>query len=215
MGRSPDALNMKIGNLGRLDPSLKEKGITGLTHGSKMEEIIWDEFSNNWDELAYTSEILLAKYQGLRIEDKYEKELLELPLKTEREQLIKARVNQSFFRSTVLSSYDHKCCITGISIPDLLVASHIVPWSHNEKERLNPRNGMCLNALHDKAFDKGLITITKDFKIKVAPFLQEFEEKEEIRNNFLKYEGSPIVMPEKFLPDKEFIDYHNNKIFRK
>ena len=77
----------------------------------------------------------------------------------EKERIIKTRVNQSLFRKVVLATYNNKCCITGLAQPELLIASHIIPWSVNEKERLNPSNGICLNALHDKAFDSGLIAI--------------------------------------------------------
>jgi putative restriction endonuclease len=56
-----------------------------------------------------------------------------------------------------------------------LVASHIVPWSKNEKIRLNPSNGLCLNSIHDKAFDKGFITVTTDYKIKVSEYLNEYK----------------------------------------
>lgn len=65
--------------------------------------------------------------------------------------------------------------MTGISISELLIASHIKPWkvSNNEDEKTNPRNGLCLNALHDKAFDRGLITIDKNYKIIVSSKLKE------------------------------------------
>ena len=61
---------------------------------------------------------------------------------------MKTRVNQNVFRQIVLANYNKKCAITGIDIPDLLVASHIIPWSKNEEERLNPENGICLSALY-------------------------------------------------------------------
>jgi len=54
------------------------------------------------------------------------------------------------------------------SIPELLIASHIIPWARDDKNRMNPANGLCLNALHDKAFDKGLITITPDFVVRIS-----------------------------------------------
>jgi putative restriction endonuclease len=42
IGRSPSALNMKVGNFGRLDPELKRQGIVVLSHGSKFEDEVWD-----------------------------------------------------------------------------------------------------------------------------------------------------------------------------
>lgn len=129
IGRSPSALNMKVGNLGRLDPELKKQGIVSLTHGSKIEEEVWDEFNGNWEKLSYESELLIAKLSNRPIEVTSEIETSDLILKkgVDRETLVKQRVNQNFFRSTILSSYYSKCCITGLSIPDFLVASHIVP----------------------------------------------------------------------------------------
>lgn len=62
IGRSPSALNMKIGNIGRLDPDLRAKGVTGLAHGAKLEQDIWDEFYDDPERLSYESEKLIAKF---------------------------------------------------------------------------------------------------------------------------------------------------------
>lgn len=129
--------------------------------------------------------------------------------------LVKTRVNQSIFRTMVLNNYDSKCCITGIDIPDFLVASHIVPWSKNEKERLNPMNGLCLNSLHDKAFDKGFLTIMPDYKIKISSHLKTSFNNEAIDTLFTKYNNQQIQVPEKFVPSKDFLDYHYDVIFKK
>lgn len=215
IGRSPSALNMKVGNFGRLDPQLRKQGIVGLSNGGKLEETIWAEFNNNWDRLAYESELLIAQFQNKKIEEVANLELGDFPQGKERESLIKQRVNQSFFRSMILSSYNLRCCITGLSIADFLVSSHIVPWSVDENNRLNPHNGLCLNSIHDKAFDKGYITITSDFRIKVSKYLGEFREDGIVFDWFLKYENQPIILPDKFLPSKQFLDYHHKNIFRK
>lgn len=214
IGRSPSALNMKVGNFGRLDPGLKKQGIVGLGNGSKLDEVVWNEFQGNWDKLAFESEILIAKFQNKKIEETIETENFEFPVGLERETLIKQRVNQSFFRSTILSSYNLKCCITGLSIPDFLVASHIVPWEIDEINRLNPHNGLCLNSIHDKAFDKGFITVTPDYKIKVSKYFDDFKNDVAIPEFFLKYENQSIILPDKFLPSKEFLDWHYKNLFR-
>jgi putative restriction endonuclease len=215
IGRSPSALNMKIGNFGRLDPELKKQGIVGLSNGGKLEETIWNEFNNNWDKLAYESETLIAEFQNKNIEEIIDIPLTDFPLGKEREAIIRQRVNQSFFRSTILSSYNLKCCITGLSITDFLVSSHIVPWSVDEKNRLNPHNGLCLNSIHDKAFDKGFITINTDYKIKVSKYLNDYKNDEAVSDFFLKYENQSIILPDKFLPSREFLEYHHQNIFKK
>lgn len=212
IGRSPSALNMKIGNFGRLDPELKKQGITGLVNGSKLEEVVWIEFNGNWEELAYESEELIAKFQNKKL-----KEIVfdNFPEGKERTSTVRTRVNQSFFRSTILSSYNLKCCITGLSIPDFLVASHIIPWSKDKKNRINPHNGLCLNSIHDKAFDKGFITISPDYKIIVSKYLNDYSNDKAVNDFFLKYNNQNIIKPERFLPKKDFLDYHFENIFKK
>ena len=68
-----------------------------------------------------------------------------------REVIIKQRINQNVFRAMILNNYRTRCAITGIDIPELLIASHIIPWAKDEENRLNPSNGICLSALYDKA----------------------------------------------------------------
>ncbi|WP_218043876.1 HNH endonuclease [Flavobacterium franklandianum] len=184
IGRSPSALNMKIGNFGRLDPELKKQGIIGLGNGSKLDEIVWNKFNGNWEKLAYESELLIAEFQNKKVEEIIDIDVFEFPIGTERETIIKQRVNQNFFRSTILSSYNIKCCITGLSISDFLVASHIKPWKVDELNRLNPHNGLCLNSIHDKAFDKGFITITPDYKIKVSKYFDDYKKDKAVPNSF-------------------------------
>jgi putative restriction endonuclease len=215
IGRSPNSVKMKIGNFGSFDPELKRRGIVGLGNTSKMDELVWEEFNSNWDNLAYESELLISKFTNQPIEAISEINLEDIPQGKEREAIIKQRVNQSFFRSTILSSYNMKCCITGLSVPDLLVASHIVPWAKDEKNRLNPHNGVCLNAIHDKAFDKGFITITTDYKIKVSQQLENLKKENAVYDLFLKYHNQAILLPDKFLPSKDFLDYHHQNIYKK
>ena len=97
----------------------------------------------------------------------------------------------------------------------LLVASHIKPWSKSDKEneRVNPRNGLCLNALHDKAFDRGLITITPNFEVLISDKLRDAQMDEETKTWFYSYDHSKIHLPDKFAPDKKYLEYHNDMIF--
>lgn len=215
IGRSPSALNMKVGNFGRLDPELRKKGIVGLGNGSKLDEIIWNEFNGNWDKLAFESEKLIAEFQNKSIEQIETLNIEDFPKGEERETIIKARVNQSFFRSTILSSYNLKCCITGLSITDFLVASHIKPWSKDLENRTNPHNGLCLNSIHDKAFDRGFITVTPDFKILVSNFFDDYSNDLAVTDFFKKYQNQFINLPDRFLPSKEFLDWHYSNIFIK
>lgn len=217
LDRSPSALNMKIGNFGRLDPELKNQGISGLTHGSRLEEEIWEEFNGNWEKLAYESELLISKFSKKPIEKiaEIKEEEIDFLEGKEKETIIKKRVNQNFFRAIILSSYNIKCCITDISIPELLVAGHIKPWSEDIKNRTNPRNGLCLNVFHEKAFDEGYFTIDLDYKIKTSKYLREYKGIESVNDFLLKYEGKKINLPDRFIPSKEFLEYHYNSKFKK
>lgn len=214
IGRTPSAVAMKLGNFGRLDPELKKRGIKGLSSGSKSEEEIWNEFHNNWDYLAEESEILLSKNDKSGGLSEFSLDSVEdFGKGLEKETIVKTRLNQSFFRASVLSSYNCRCAITGIAETSLLIASHIIPWSKDDGNRLNPRNGICLNSLHDKAFDRGLITVTPDFKLKISKKISEFGEQKWVEYYFLNYENREIFLPHKFTPDKNFLIFHNEQIF--
>lgn len=214
--RSPSAIARKLGNFASLDPTLKARNIKGLPNAGELTEKIWEEFYDNWDTALIESEKLLAEMKNTTIEKLNDIDSSDLPKEgKEKERLIKTRVNQSIFRTIVLATYNNSCCITGIDNPELLIASHIVPWSIDHKNRLNPTNGLCLNALHDKAFDKGLITISaKDYTIKVSSKLKTKNASKSIIENFINFEGKSINLPDKFLPDPIKLKFHND-IFRK
>lgn len=214
IGRTPGAVSFKLANYARLDPSLQKRNVSGLKNGSKGEVEIWKEFHGNWEALAYESEKLLAQFKNESIEVIYQIEISNLPVEgKEREALVKLRVNQQFFRSTVLVSYQNSCCITGLQVPELLVASHIIPWSKGKEYRVNPENGLCLNALHDKAFDRGLLTITDNFKVQLSEKLLSQVKDEIISQYFLPFHQKGIIRPVRFSPRQEFLQFHRENIF--
>lgn len=210
--RSPSSIARKLGNFASFDPSLKARGVKGLTNTSKLDEIVWNEFYYNWDDELISSEKLLAKKKHTTIEALNNIDVSMLPGQgKEKLRLVKTRVNQSIFRNVVLATYNNTCCITGINNPGLLIASHIVPWSKDEHNRLSPMNGLCLNALHDKAFDTGLITIdASDYTIRVSSKLKTKKVAPAITQAFLSLEGKQINLPDKFLPAKEMLKHHND-----
>lgn len=215
IGRTPSSISWKLANFSRLDPSLKKRNILGASHGSKGELEIWEEFYHDWGKLGFESETLLATLQGKSIDDELSIRESELPkVGKEREALVKVRVNQSFFRAVVLASYDFKCCITGISVTELLNASHIKPWALDHQNRVNPSNGLSLNAIHDRAFDRGLLTITTDFTVRLSASLKKNANDDGLKNFLLRYEGQKIKLPSRFMPDRTLIEYHNKHIFK-
>lgn len=215
LGRSPSAVNMKIGNLGRLDPSLQQQGITGLTHGAKIEADVWCEFRDNPENFAYESELLIAEYSHKKIEETTQIDLQHLPQGKEREVVVKQRVNQSFFRSSVLSSYNFACCISGVGNPQLLDACHIVDWADDEANRTNPCNGLSMTPLFHRAYDKLFIAITPDYKIVISEEMIERTEKDDFKAYLNGLNGKEITLPSKFMPSRELLDIHYNKYQKK
>lgn len=203
--RSPSAVARKLGNFASFDPKLRERGVKGLTNSSKLDKQIWQEYMEHWDEAFISGEKLLAQKKHSTIEQLNDIDLDNLPQGKERETMVKIRVNQTLFRRMVLTNFNNRCCITGLDVPELLVASHILPWSRDQHNRLNPRNGLALNALHDKAFDCGLLTITPDLKIKISQRFYKAKDELSIRDNFIAYDGKILLESKKFSPDGEFL----------
>lgn len=215
IGRSPNSVKMKIGNFGSFDPELKKKGIVGLANASALDKEVWDEFNGDWENLAFESERLIAEFSKQEIEKVSGIDLSNLPIGESKERLVKTRVNQNFFRQTILSAYNSTCCITGLNISELLIASHIIPWSKKRESRLNPRNGLCLNALHDKVFDRGLMTVQPDYTIRISDKISREYKNESTEKWIGSFEGQKIILPERFVPDTDFLRYHNEHIFQK
>lgn len=210
IGRTPVALKMKVGNFGRFDPELNARGITGLKHGSKAEEYVWNEFWGNPEKLAYESERLFAEREGKAVEQYAGISTKNLPQGKEREVVVRQRVNQNFFRQTVLCAYLNQCCITGITNVSLLEACHISDWSNDPANRLNPKNGLCMNPLFHRAYDKFLIAITPDYKIVISEQMISSAKEEKFRNYLKELQGRSIIMPEKFSPDIDLLAIHYN-----
>lgn len=215
INRTPSSVAYKLVNFASLDPSLKARGIKGAANASRLDKTIWEEFYNNWEDLPFESEMLLAKVENKPIEIVSNIDLNNLPEGKTRESIVKVRVNQSFFRCSILASYNNTCCITGINQRELLISGHIKSWSEDIKNRLNPRNGIAINALHDRAFETGLITITPDYKIKISNVLLKQKKTEALEKYFFQYDNKNIVLPSRFLPDIEFLKYHNEYRFQK
>jgi predicted restriction endonuclease len=217
---------MKLSNLASLDPVQKARGIKGLSGASKQDREMWAEFHEQIGVLGPESEQLLhdlfTQDDDVEIDflqrDKVQTEPSRKPPPgaTERVASVRVRRGQQFFRQTVLSSYGVRCCISGIAVPPLLVASHIKPWRDYPNHRLNPRNGLCLSSIHDAAFDAGLITLDKGFQLILSAELKRFFPSPALEENFARFEGKAIRMPDKLAePDSSFISFHRRMIFQK
>jgi len=176
---------------------------------------MWEEMSSDWGR--FSVEIYAAE-EALHLTETLEGESHVPPDEAPdysskgEPRMVLTRIGQSLFRNSVLSSYDFQCCVSGLRVKSLLIASHIVPWKIDVQNRLNPHNGLCLSALHDRAFDGGLISFDNDLKLLVAQSLQR-EKGNMVRDMFLAYEGKQIRLPEKFRPNLEFVRYHRTEVF--
>lgn len=96
IGRSPAAIVRKVGNLACFDPQMKARGVGGLGHTGKLDEVVWNRYFCHWDRLAYDAEVLIAKLKKKELEQSLNIDLNDLPLGEERKQEVKRRINQDF-----------------------------------------------------------------------------------------------------------------------
>jgi putative restriction endonuclease len=226
MERTPGSVAMKLCNLASLDPALRERGRKGLPGASDLDRQVWEEFSGNREAFAPVSEQAFRQLFGAGDDDevevvkgigvlvaKQEKALYEGP--TSAVAQVNVRLAQGVFRQMILNAYDGKCGITGIPIRELLVASHIRPWSKFPEDRLDERNGLCLSRLHDAAFDRGLITFGEDRRLILSKRLKDHLPQQALRDNFVAHEGSGLQLPPQAVgPKVEFLEYHREKVFQ-
>ena len=214
IGRTPSALAMKLTNIASLDPAITSTGRTGLRSASANDRSMWEEMQSDWEQFAVESQQAITQAMGeLKPDDGAAQDENLNYAGENRIVQTTVRIGQSFFRAAVLSAYNERCCITGLSLPTLLRAGHIIPWHVDKFNRVNPKNGLLLSILHEKAFDAGLITISDDMTVRVSPKHTVRDDKF-FSASIELYDGQPIYLPEKFGPDKEFLAYHRECIFQ-
>lgn len=218
LGRTPSSVAMKLVNFASLDPAITSTGRKGLSGASNLDREIWAEFHANWEILALECE-QIHQNSGIPSKPKDETDnehatLIELEDFTgeTRQVIAQQRIKQHFFRRAVLASYRGRCCISGISEPQFIIASHIVPWSKDKANRLNPSNGLCLSVLHDRAFDKGFITLDDDFKVLISKRLVDNQD-DFVAKTLKPLAGYQIELPDRFFPDIAFLRRHREEVF--
>lgn len=214
IGRTDNSVALRLVNFAACDPYILATGRHGMAGGERICQPIWDEFINDKERLFMEAERIKAQLLRQPIEQTLHINATDL-VGTTREAVVKQRVNQNVFRSMILANYNSTCAITGITVPELLVASHIVPWAENEQERLNPENGICLSSLYDKAFDQGLIAIDSDYSILLSEKLKEYSKCDFYGKHFASVENKKISLPEEHLPNKMFLEWHRDMVFNK
>ena len=208
--RTPGALAMKLVNIASLDDSITRTGRSGLRNASNADREMWAEMQSDWPAFTAAAEAALegdSEQPSAGASPASDAaQGIDVPTVATR------RRGQALFRQTVLSAYRNQCALTGLADQRLLIASHIIPWSQDPKMRLNPRNGIALNPLHDKAFDQGLITFDEHLRLMLSPALPA-SESEFARAAFTAQSGTQLAVPEKFAPDPDALMYHRERIF--
>ncbi len=208
---------MKLVNFASLDPAITTSGRKGLGNASALDREVWDEFHSDWESLVLECIEIDRQFRSESAIEPTPDSLDDFDLNDyageTRRAIIEQRMKQHFFRRAVLASYGGRCCMSGLSETRLLVASHIVPWSHDKANRLNPSNGLCLSALHDKAFDRGLITVSDDFRVLVSTQLRNSPKDSILKSALVDLHEKPIEKPERFLPRADFLARHRTEVY--
>lgn len=213
LGRTPRSVAMKLWNIAAFDENRMAQGKAGLKHGSALDAKMWEDYRIRGDDFILESvELLTSVLDGVKNRSLVDYAALDLRVGWDRVGQTKHRVNQQYFRNTLMDNYAGQCCLTGLAVPKLLVASHIKPWAACEEgpDRVNPKNGLLLNAFHDRAFDAGLITLSRNKEIIVSKTVPHNDPND---SWLWSYEKATIALPKCNEPALEFIEYHQDCVF--
>ncbi len=223
LGRTANSLAMKLCNLASLDPALKLRNIAGLAGASALDRQMWQEFHAQLNDMAPASEeAFRALFEAgaadsVTVEPKkgvvVRKAAPEGP--TETVTAVKVRRGQEYFREVVLNNFGGRCGVSGIGLPELLIASHILPWGRFPAQRLEVENGLCLSRLHDAAFDRGLIAFDAHLRLILSSDLKSHLPHAALEQNFARFEGVALTIPpDAALPSAAYLATHRETIFR-
>ncbi|PJM74118.1 restriction endonuclease [Bifidobacterium primatium] len=211
--RTPNAVTLKIMNIAANDANRVATGRKGMSHGSKLDRSIWEDYAERGSSLVEEGLLLLTNtVQQQYVNPEFFKLASSFKMGGERAVEAQRRINQDYFRKILIENYQGRCCLTGIGINQLLIASHIKPWADStDLEKTAAANGLLLNAFHDKAFDNGLMTIDDDYRMRVSPAVRHSE----VNDTWLwAYDKQEIELPQVNPPSHEFIEYHNKHVFK-
>jgi len=214
MGRTPSAVAMKLVNFASFDPIQQERGIRGLSNAAQSDKDIWDEFRGDWATLAVVGATVKERLGVAVMPISDDNVRSKQGAVSEALRQTKVRLVQGFFRDAVLASYDFACSFCGLCLTEMLTASHIIPWRCDETRRADPRNGIALCAFHDRAFDRGLMTVRCDMTIWVSEGAKTKTVTPMQEVGLVRVDGQRIRMPGRFAPDPVALEYHNRHVFR-
>ncbi|MEY8801416.1 HNH endonuclease [Leisingera sp. XS_AS12] len=206
IGRSASAVALKLTNLAALDDSVPQRG---MANASATDRKVWQQFLTSPETLIRDTTPLagsddLPAVDGFaERQSRYEAQQSQPQATT-----ITRRQGQGFFREMILASYRSRCALTGLEDTRLLTASHIVGWAEDRLLRFNPHNGLCLNALHDRAFDRHLISFDEDYRMIIAPDVPKAA-----RSQLERTDSTRLAMPARFLPSQDFLERHRRHMW--
>jgi putative restriction endonuclease len=224
LGRGANSVAMKLCNFASLDSALKLRGIKGLKGASALDRDIWEEFHSNLNATAPDTEQAVCSLFGgddnsaLEVIPKEGVRVRRRPPSgaTESSAMVKQRRGQEYFRDAVINNSGGVCSVTGLTVRQLLVASHILPWGTHPQHRLDVRNGLSLSRMHDAAFDCGLISFDDRFRMLLSPRLKNELPQRAVAENFGAYAGQSLRFPDDaVLPELAFLNEHRLKKFRR
>lgn len=204
LDRTPGSVGMKMVNFAALDQTLDRKGMANV---SALDRETWAEFFA--EPVAFLDRVDSIRRREFHFPDSDNLQAFSVREGKDVEYTAKGRRNQDFFRRAVLAAYDNRCAVTGIAQPDLLVASHIIGWAEDVERRVLPTNGLCLNALHDRAFDKHLVSFEADHTMILSKRLKLTEESRPF------FEGKVLTLPRRFRPDPDCLARHRDRMLEK
>lgn len=128
-----------------------------------------------------------------------------------KEQIIKARIGQGAFKVLITDAYKRRCAITGEKTLPVLEAAHIKPYSLEGPNEI--KNGLLLRRDYHTLFDRGYITINKDYIIEVSHRIKE--DYGNGREYYAHHGTKLLILPERKdqLPDRSFLEWHNEKVY--
>ena len=201
IGRTPSSVALRLANYASLDPSHHARGIRGMSNISRGAREMWERYASDREMLAFEGEVLRS--ERLRH--------TEPRVGRERDAMARTRVNQGLFRRMMLARYEGRCLLTGLPVPELLVASHIVRWADDPQERLNPENGLLLNALHDRAFEVGLLTISDDLRAEIDRDRVAVGDSA-AAELLVRYDGQALALPPGVGPSVSLLRRHRDRV---
>lgn len=207
LGRSPGAVSFKLGNLGFCDNTLRERGVRGLSNVSKVDVRVWEKYVGS-ERGKKPLGPLLADASMIASERDIDIGFLfneaptrkETPLTSDRLVLRKERRSQQFFREVILAGYGGRCAISGLRVPELTEAAHIIPWSKREECRLLPSNGIALNTLLHWAYDADLLGIDEKCRVYVSKPLLKGAKDSKLQAFFESVDGAVLQPSRHFTP---------------